>query len=42
MILIILKFNRRGKSLWQIVTDFVADSTANTKIPIENQGVVRS
>jgi hypothetical protein len=38
MILIILKFNRRGKSLWQIVADFVAD----TKKPLENQGVMRS
>ena len=42
MILIILKFNRRGKSLWQIVADFVADSVADTKKPLENQGVMRS
>jgi hypothetical protein len=31
-----------GKSLWQILADFVADSMADNKKPLEIQGVMRS
>jgi hypothetical protein len=41
-ILIIVKSNLRGNYLWQILADFVADSVADTKKPLEYQGVIRS
>jgi len=33
---------KKRKSLWQILEDFVADSVADTKKPLEYQGVMRS
>jgi hypothetical protein len=42
MNLIILKYNRRGKNLWQILADFVADSVAESKKNLDYQGVVVS
>jgi hypothetical protein len=29
----------KGKSLWQILADFVADSVARSTKPLDNQGV---
>ncbi len=38
MSIIIIKSSGGGKNLWQILADFVAD----TKKPLEYQGVMRS
>jgi hypothetical protein len=32
---------KKGKSLWQILADFVADFVAGTTKPLDNQGVLR-